>query len=113
MLICSLTGCSEEEAKKVFSETHDTVEAVDKILAKPVVVPYTLPRKRKREDITPNEEEVEKIRQTMEVFDTEMDKKLPTGGQRVASGSTETPCLHEETVQQNNCLPEYHPSSSE
>lgn len=113
MMICSLTGCSEEEAKTAYAETKDTVEAIDRILARPPVVESTLPRKRKREDITPDEEELEKIRGTLEAFDAEMDKKLPTGGQRAASESDVTPSHHEETVQQNNCLPEYQPALTE
>ena len=110
MMICSLTGCTEDEAKTVYNETHDTVEAVDRLLAKTVVVTSALPHKRKREDITPDEIEIEKIRNQMEVFDVEMDKKLPTGGRPAASKSDVMPSHHEETVQQNNCLPEYQPS---
>ena len=113
MLICSLTGCSEEEATKAYEQTHDTVEAIDLIMVKPVVIQATLPRKRKREDITSEEEEVEKMRETLEVFDNEIDKKLATGARLAASGSDATPSHHEETVQQNNCLPEYRPALTE
>jgi hypothetical protein len=113
MLICSLTGCTEEEATNAYDRTHDTVEAIDLIMAKPVVVEATLPRRRKREDITVEEEEVEKIRETLVTFDNEMDKKLSTGSRLAASVSGATPSLPEETVQQNNCLPEYHPASTE
>lgn len=113
MLICSLTGCTEEEATQAYDRTHDTVEAIDLIMAKPVVIEATLPRKRKREDITSSEEEVEKMRETLEVFDNEIDKKLSTGARLAASRSDVMPSHHEETVQQNNCLPEYHPASTE
>ena len=112
MLICSLTGCTEEEATNAYEQTHDTVEAIDLIMAKPVVVEATLPRRRKREDITVEEEEVEKIRETLVTFDNEIDKKLSTGSRLAASGSAVTPSHREETVQQNNCLPEYQPAST-
>lgn len=113
MMICSLTGCTEEEATKVYNETEDTVEAIDRILAQPQVVKATLPCKRKRTDITPDEEEIEKIRKTLEVFDDEIDKKLSTGARPGASRPDVTPSHPEETVQQNNCLPEYRPALTE
>jgi hypothetical protein len=113
MLICSLTGCTEEEATNAYDRTHDTVEAIDLIMAKPVVIEATLPRKRKREDITSAEEEVEKIRETLVEFDNEIEKKLATGARPAASGSDVMPSHHEETVQQNNCLPEYRPALTE
>lgn len=112
MLICSLTGCTEEEATKAYEQTHDTVEAIDIIMVKPVVIESTLPRRRKREDITSEEAEVEKIREKLEVFDVEIEKKLSSGVRHAASESAVTPSHHEETVQQSNYLPEYQPAST-
>ena len=108
MTICSLAGCSEEEARAAYEKTEDVVEAIDLVLARPVcasdrVVP--LPQKRKRQDITPEEEEVQKIRYTMKAFDSEMDRNLTNASNPLShEGQDETQTHHEETALQNNCL---------
>jgi len=108
MVICSLAGCSEEEARNAYEKTEDLVEAVDLVLARPTcssdrfVPPF---QKKKRVDITPEEEEVERIRGTMKAFDCEMDRNLTNASNPLsASVSDETQPLHEETVPQNSCL---------
>ena len=107
-MICSLVGCSEEEARSAYEKTEDVVEAVDLVLARPkcssdrFVPPF---QKKKRLDITPEEEEVERIRGTMKAFDSEMDRNLTNASNPLApSLSNETQVHHEETVPQNNCL---------
>ena len=108
MTICSLAGCSEDEARAAYEKTEDVIEAIDLVLVRPVcasdrVVP--LPQKRKREDITPEEEEVEKIRTTMRAFDSEMDRNLTNSSNPLSPSSTvETQAPHEGTALQNNCL---------
>ncbi len=116
-LIISLTGCSEEEARRVLAEVGgDVVDAVDHIVqhvpcpSSKVVPP---PRKRKREDITPAEEYLNNLRSTMKEVDANIQASIASN-QRVGAVSTETPTLHEETVQQNNCSQECHlPSIAE
>lgn len=108
MTICSLAGCSEDEARSAYEKTEDVIEAIDLVLARPVcasdrVVP--LPQKRKREDITAEEEEVTKIRSTMKAFDSEMNRNLTNASNPLSPSSTdETKVHHEETALQSNCL---------
>lgn len=106
MTICSLAGCSEDDARSAYEKTEDVVEAIDLVLARPVsacdrVVP--LPKKKKREDITPDEEEVEKIRTTMKAFDSEMVEKMANVSNPPSHVlQDETQNHHEETALQNN-----------
>ena len=108
MTICSLAGCSEEEARTAYEKTEDVIEAIDLVLVRPVcasdrVVP--LPQKRKREDITAEEEEVTKIRSTMKAFDSEMNRNLTNASNPLSpSSADETTVHHEETALQSNCL---------
>jgi hypothetical protein len=105
-LIISLTGCSEEEARDVYQMKGDTVDAVEYIMNKYNPVPKSVelsnPRKRKREDITPEEEHVQHLRPTMEQMNREIENKI-TSNQRAPSSGDATQIPHEETVLQNNC----------
>lgn len=105
-LIVSLTGCSEEEARDVYQMKGDTVDAVEYIMNKynplPKSVELTNPRKRKREDITPEEEHVQNLRPTMEQMNREIESKI-TSNQRAPSSGDATQTPHEEKVLQNNC----------
>jgi hypothetical protein len=110
MMICSLAGCSEEDARTAYEKTEDVVEAVDLVLARPLcqsdkfVPPF---QKKKRSDITPEEEEVESIRKTMRAFDCEMERNLTNASNPLSPLSAdETPVHREETVPQNNYLQE-------
>ena len=108
MTICSLAGCSEDKARTAYEKTEDVIEAIDLVLARPVcasdrVVP--LPQKRKRHDITPEEEEVTKIRSTMKAFDSEMDRNLTNASNPLSPLSEDETTVHrEETALQSNCL---------
>lgn len=108
MTICSLAGCSEDEARLAYEKTEDVIDAIDLVLARPVyasdrVVP--LPQKRKREDITSEEEEVTRIRTTMKAFDSELDEKMSNSSNPLSpSVSDATQVPHAGTALQNNCL---------
>jgi len=108
-LIMSLTGCTQEEAQFAYNEKGDAVDAIEDILNRisplPKSVTLSNPRKRKREDMTPEEEEVEKLRPTMELMNREIESKI-TSNQRAASSEAVTRVPHEETVLQNSCLQE-------
>jgi hypothetical protein len=108
-LIMSLTGCTQEEAQFAYNEKGDAVDAIEDILNRisplPKSVTLSNPRKRKREDMTPEEEEVEKLRPTMELMNREIESKI-TSNQRVASSEAVTRVPREETVLQNSCLQE-------
>lgn len=109
-LIISLTGCSEEDAQQAYNETHDTVDAIEYILNKTNPVPKSValsnPRKRKREDMTPEEEYVQNLRPTMEMMTREIENKI-TSTQHAPSSGAVTQIPREETVQQSSCSQEY------
>ena len=50
LMICSLAGCSEEEARVAYEKSGDVLLAVDSLLFPDQELPK--PLKRKREDIT-------------------------------------------------------------
>ncbi len=106
-LIMSLTGCSEDEARFAYNEKCDTVDAIEYILDKIAPLPKTAymsnPRKRKREDITPDEEAVQNLRPTMEKMTRDIEKSI-TSDQPVPSSEDVTPAHPEETVLQNSYL---------
>ena len=108
-LIMSLTGCTQEEAQFAYNEKGDAVDAIEDILNRisplPKSVTLSNPRKRKREDMTPEEEEVEKLRPTMELMNRDIESKI-TSNQRAASSEAVTRVPHAETVLQNSCLQE-------
>lgn len=107
LMICSLADCSEEVARESYSKTQDVLLAVDSILFPDMELPKLL--KRKREDITPDEEYLAEVRQTMKNFDEEADRRVrnvPTEGLSVCEEQDETPDPLEEMVQQSSCLQE-------
>jgi hypothetical protein len=112
----SLTGCLEEDARSAYDEKGDTVDAVEYILNKIAPIPKSVilshPRKRRRDDITPQEEHVQKLRPTMELMNREIEANI-TSSQRAPSSEVETQTLREETALQNNCSQEYQPPSVE
>jgi len=111
MMICTLTGCVEEEAREAYEKTNrDTLLAIDSILFPNRALPETT--KRKREDINEHEDHLNKMRKTMEAIDGNIAAHRSTTSNPLAdAGSDETLDHPEETVQQSNCLPEYQLSS--
>jgi hypothetical protein len=101
----SLTGCTYDEAQFEYNEYVDIVDAVESILNKMAPLPksaaLTNPRKRKRADITPEEEHVESLRPTMELMNREIESKI-TSSQRAPSSEAVTQIPHEEMALQNN-----------
>jgi hypothetical protein len=107
MLICSITGCSEEEARLAMESTDDPVDAIDRLtpLANMpsgenyIPKPGTLHLRKK----TDAEETLSGIRKTMELMDAVIQKQV-TSSQSAGSPLDETHTLHEETVLQNSCV---------
>ena len=106
-LIMSLTGCSEEDAQFAYNEKCDTVDAIEYILDKVAPLPKSAaisnPRKRRREDITPDEEVIQNLRPTMEKMTHNIESGI-TSSQPVPSSEAVTPVHPEETALQNNYL---------
>ena len=98
--ICNLTGCNEEDAQRIYAETRDIVEAVDRLLAKPVYAAdkYT---KLKRQNTLTDEQKL--LAHTREVLKRLDEERSTFQGQRVDEGSSVTQLRHEEMVLQNNC----------
>jgi len=107
MLICSVTGCSEEEARHAMESTEDPVDAIDRLtpLANMpsgenyIPKPGTLHLRKKTEA----EETLAGIRKTMELMDADIHKQV-TSSQSAGSPLDETHILHEETALQNSCV---------
>jgi len=107
ILICSLTGCTEEEARLAMESTNDPVDAIDRLTPlanmpsgeKYITKPGTLHLREKTEA----EETLANIRKTMESMDSEIHSKV-TSNQTSDSPLGETQSLHEETVQQSSCV---------
>lgn len=111
--ICNLTGCSREDAERVYAETHNVVDAVDKLLVK-VSSPaekYTQPRRTQKE-LTEDELKIKKLREVMEQIDANI-KKSTSSNQHGYEGSVETLNHREETVPQNSYSQECHLPSLE
>ena len=99
--IQTLTGCSEEDAKRVYEETKDLVEAVDRLLEKrqSAADKYIQSKKRKRE-VTEEEKVIAPYRAVLKEFDNRMSTSLSQHGHE---GSVEKLHHPEEMVLQNNC----------
>ena len=103
--ICELAGCSRDDAEKVYSETNDVVEAVDRLLAKPQssAEKYIQSKKPKKE-VT----EEEKIIAPYRKYLKELDEKMSSTSlsQHGHEGSVERLVRPAEMVLQNNCSQE-------
>jgi len=106
VMICSLAECSEEVAHEAYSKAGDVLLAVDSILFPDMELPKLL--KRKREDITADEEYLAEVRQTMKNFDEETEKRVrnvpTTSDLPVCMEEDETPDPLEEMALRNSCV---------
>lgn len=105
-IICTLTGCTEEEAKQAYDRTQDTVEAVDLLLETPKST--TAHFKKRPREVTPEEEIIAPIRKMLKEID---EKRATSSYQHGYEGSVERLDHHEETAQQSSYVPEYQLSS--
>lgn len=104
VLISSLTGCTEEEARNAYEKTNDTVDAVELILG-PVPKQSLLyaPKKRRRTSFTRDEEYLNGLRSVMKNIDEDIANSIT---QRGSSESVAMQAHHEETVPQNSYVQE-------
>jgi len=105
VLVCSIAGCSEEEAREAMKHTHDMVEAIDKLMKRTECqgdkyIPKTI---RQRLDMNQDEVYLTKLRKTMEALDIEIETKVATSNQPVDLPQDVTQSHHEETALQNSC----------
>ena len=98
--ICDLANCTREDAERVYSETKDIVEAVDRLLVKPVCAADKYTRLRRQQTLTEEQILLSETREVLKRFDEE---RSTFQGQRVDEGSSVTQLHPEEMVLQNNC----------
>lgn len=103
--ICALVGCSREDAEISYARTNNVLDSVDELIVMPKSA-IKLPMKRKRE-LTPEEEEVTRIRHLMEKAETEIQKNITASNQLDCELPSVTKDLHAETVQQSNDYLQY------
>lgn len=113
MLIMSLTGCLEDDAKKAYNAKNgDVLSAIDFILFGDKPPPAS--KKRKREDINEHERHLNDMRKKMEDMDLQIEKRQSTTSNPLeCEESSETPDRHEEMAQQNSCFQECQIPSTE
>ena len=99
--IIELTGCSEDDAMRVYAETNNVEDAVDKLLppAKNTARKYYEAIKPVR-IYTQEEQEIKKLRDTLKKMDDERLTSLNPRGFVVPSAPN---TLHEGTALQSNC----------
>jgi len=105
-IICSLTGCTEEQAREAYNKTEDTVEAIDLLLEAPKST--TVQFKKRPREVTPEEQIIAPIRKMLKEID---EKRATSSRQHGYEGSVEMLDRREETAPQSSCVPEYQPSA--
>jgi len=107
--ICSLVGCSREDAEISYARTSNVLDSVDELIIIPKpAIKFSMKRKR---DLTPEEEEVTRIRHLMEKAEVEIQKNITSSNQR----DCVEPCVkqshHAEMALQNNDFQQCRPPS--
>jgi hypothetical protein len=102
--VCSLTGCTEDEAKRALDLTEDVIEALDLLLEKkPSPTDKYFSGKKRPREVTHEEEIIRPIRSMLK----ELDEKTTTSLYRPVRGElNETQARHEEKVPQSSCFQE-------
>lgn len=105
--IMELTGCSEDDAQRVYAETNDVEDAVDKIL------PPAKNTARKFYDAikpvrvyTEEEKQIRILRESLKAMDAEHAKRSILSNQPESVAQVEQSTPREETVPQSNCYQE-------
>ena len=99
--IIELTGCSEDDAMRVYAQTNDVEDAVDILLP-----PVKNAARKYYEAIrpvrmhTPEQQEIKKLRDVLKKMD---DERLTSSNPRGFVAPSATSTLHEETAPQSNC----------
>ena len=103
--ICALVGCSREVAEISYARTNNVVDSVDELIAIPKSS-VKLPMKRKRE-LTPEEQEVTRIRLLMEKAEAEIQKGITASNQLDCGPPFATKDPRAETAPQSNDFQQY------
>ena len=102
--ICNLTGCSQEDAQKMYEATGDIVEAVDRLMVstQSAAEKYIQSKKRPKQ-VTEEEKIIAPYRQYLKELDEKRSTSLSQHGHE---GSVEMLDRRAEMVLQNNCSQE-------
>lgn len=98
--ICELAGCTKEDAERTYYETKDVVEAVDRLLSKPIYAADKYTKLNRQNTLTDEQKLLAQTREVLKRFDEE---RSTFQGQHVDEGSSVTQLHPEEMVLQNNC----------
>jgi hypothetical protein len=103
-IIMNITGCSEDDAQRVYAETNNVEDAVDKLF----YMPHSVSRKyiEKIKPVKTVNDNQKRLREEMEKLDDVHSKRSISSNQPdcVAQVGQSTP--REETVPQSNCYQE-------
>lgn len=99
-MICTLSGCPREDAERVYAETGNVVDSVDKLM---VVVTPAYQKYIPVADKKPLTEEQIKVGKIREFMKNTVDSRSTCGGPPEQMAQDEMHIPHEETVLQNNC----------
>lgn len=105
--IIELTGCSEDDAQRVYAETNDVTDAVDRLMPKYEFPSSKYVKKMKAERIyTEEEKALQLLRTSLKAMDEEHANRSTSSNQPEHAEQVGHCTPREETVPQSNCYQE-------
>ena len=105
--IIELTGCSEDDAQRVYAETNDVTDAVDRLMPKYEFPSSKYVKKTKVERVyTEEEKAIQILRASLKVMDQEHANRSTSSNQPDCVTQVEHCTPHEETAPQSSCYQE-------
>ena len=102
-IIIELTGCTEDDAMRVYADTNNVLDAVDVLLPKKkTIAEKYICEKRPVKVLTTEQLEARERRQNMEMLDKQHEEST-SSGQRDCGEQVVSYIPREEKAQQNNC----------
>ena len=106
-IIMNITGCSEDDAQRVYAETNNVEDAVDKLFYMPHSVSRKYIEKIKPVKVVNEDQETSRLlREQMKKLDEEHSKRSISSNQPDCVAQVEQSTHREETVPQSNCYQE-------
>jgi len=97
-IIMNITGCSEDDAQRVYAETNNVEDAVDRLLPQVKVIIS----KRPHRTYTDEELKIKELRNSLKVMDEEHAKRSILSNQPECVAQVEQSSPREETAPQSN-----------
>jgi len=105
--IMELTGCSEDDAQRVYAETNDVTDAVDRLMPKYEFPSSKYIKKAKPVRVyTEEENAIKELRGSLKAMDEEHAKRSISSNQPEHEEQVGHCTPHEETAQQSSCYQE-------